>query len=683
MAENPDFSVDKYIYASDAYIESLESIDITSTNITVTNLAITNINIVNLTCTGIANLADTNIDTTIGSFDVTGSGDVNINITSTTNIGTSVDNNPINIGTGGNRTVTIGNSTGTGITNVSGVLNLGTDATNNAINIATGGAKTVTVGNAGTTIDHNGTTNLGDTNVDTTGGALDVTGTGTVNLNPNAVLNIGSSANNTAINIATGGNRTVTLGNAGGVTGIDLRGTMDGNSTYKVTGMPNPTLASDAVNKVYADNLATSSHWKASCYVSTTAALAATYTGTPTFTLQANPAAVMPAIDGIAVNIGNRILVQDQAAQTQNGIYTVTQIISPWILTRAADYDDTPLTGEIHGGDISYIERGTIHAGCRLAMTNYAFTTLDVDNITWGYICCGGVQTTKGDLIGFNGLTQQREAVGVDGTVLTASAAAANGITWAAAPVTSVFTRTGAVVAAASDYDAVQVDFTPAVAGDWNGGAPATVKAALDLIAAGNYLTTKGQLLVYDNVLTRPAPLAVGTNTHVLTADSTVAGVGVKWAASSATNAPVTMREEQVSGTEGGASLADSWDTRTLNTSEGNTGLLTAFAASQFTIEAGTYYITGFCPCYKTDESKARLYNVSDTAVTMYGSSAFSDNGDFTTDYSYFQGTFTIAAQKQFQIEQIFDLAVANYGMGRSGNRGTEIYTSITLWKVG
>lgn len=80
----------------------------------------------------------------------------------------------------------------------------------------------------------------------------------------------------------------------------------------------------------------------------TTAALpAATYangTAGVGATLTANANGAFPSIDGVAIPLGARVLVKNQAAALENGIYTLTTAGSAgaaWVLTRATDFDQT------------------------------------------------------------------------------------------------------------------------------------------------------------------------------------------------------------------------------------------------------------------------------------------------------------------------------------------------------
>jgi hypothetical protein len=94
-----------------------------------------------------------------------------------------------------------------------------------------------------------------------------------------------------------------------------------------------------------------------SAYVATTAPLTATYdngianngigaTLTNAGTIQAL------VIDGVTLAVGERVLVNNQVAPLQNGVYVVTvagDVATAWILTRASDYDSSvrnPMQGD-------------------------------------------------------------------------------------------------------------------------------------------------------------------------------------------------------------------------------------------------------------------------------------------------------------------------------------------------
>jgi hypothetical protein len=138
-----------------------------------------------------------------------------------------------------------------------------------------------------------------------------------------------------------------------------------------------PTTGTDIVNKDYADAIASGINFHQACRLATTTALAAnTYNnGTSgvgaTLTANANGAL---SVDSVAVAVGNRILVKNEATQANNGVYTVTQTGSagaPYILTRATDFD-TAGTGvdQIDAGDFFLIT-----AGSTLANTSWVQQT--------------------------------------------------------------------------------------------------------------------------------------------------------------------------------------------------------------------------------------------------------------------------------------------------------------------
>src|SRR5215471_7375207 len=114
--------------------------------------------------------------------------------------------------------------------------------------------------------------------------------------------------------------------------------------------------------------------------------------------------------------------------------------------------------------------------------------------------------TAKGDILVRTATALGRFGVGTDGQVLTADSTQSTGVNWATpvGAVSSVFGRTGAVVAQAGDYTVAQI--TGALA---------------------DPTTTKGDLLVRGAATVNR--FGVGADGQVLTADSTQT-LGVKWA---------------------------------------------------------------------------------------------------------------------------------------------------------
>jgi hypothetical protein len=141
-----------------------------------------------------------------------------------------------------------------------------------------------------------------------------------------------------------------------------------------------PSGGTDIVNKAYADSIASGINFHQSVRLATTTALPAyTYNnGTSgvgaTLTATANGAL---SVDGVAVAVGNRILVKNEsgAAEAYNGVYTVTDTGSsggpgpgpggsnPYILTRATDFDSAG-TGvdQIDAGDFFLVTAGSTQA---------------------------------------------------------------------------------------------------------------------------------------------------------------------------------------------------------------------------------------------------------------------------------------------------------------------------------
>ena len=159
-------------------------------------------------------------------------------------------------------------------------------------------------------------------------------------------------------------------------------------------------------NKAYVDQVAQGLDAKPSTRVATTANLSATYSnGTAgvgaTLTNSGTQAAF--AVDGVTPSAGDRVLVKDQTAAAQNGIYVVTTVgdgSSNWVLTRATP-EDQP--AELSGGSFVFVEEGTANGDNGYVFTHtgsptFGTTALDVAQFSGaGQITAGAALSKTGN----------------------------------------------------------------------------------------------------------------------------------------------------------------------------------------------------------------------------------------------------------------------------------------------
>lgn len=100
-------------------------------------------------------------------------------------------------------------------------------------------------------------------------------------------------------------------------------------------------------------------------------------------------------LDGITLATGDRILVKDQTAGSENGIYTVNAAGAP---TRAFDMDQdltTAVPAEEVMGAIVYVVAGTANGGTMWRTTNTSTPVLGTTALTFVQFASGFVLTIK------------------------------------------------------------------------------------------------------------------------------------------------------------------------------------------------------------------------------------------------------------------------------------------------
>jgi len=265
----------------------------------------------------------------------------------------------------------------------------------------TDGTATITSGAASglTTVNASGAI-TGGTLTDGTASITSGAGTGFTNITASGTITGSTKVSSPAFEgasptlTASGADQTVTIVPTGtGTVAV---------SGKRVSGVATPTATTDAANKAYVDSVAEGLDIKESAVAATTAVL-------PTTVVYANGASgvgatitagangVLAAIDGVTMVNGERLLVKNQAAALQNGIYVVTSIGAvgaTFVLTRAGDMDGSPAS-EIPGAFV-FVEEGTVNADNGFVCTTNAPVTMGTTAINFTQFSGAG-QITAGD----------------------------------------------------------------------------------------------------------------------------------------------------------------------------------------------------------------------------------------------------------------------------------------------
>lgn len=160
-------------------------------------------------------------------------------------------------------------------------------------------------------------------------------------------------------------------------TGVDNDPTLAANSAT--------LLATQQATKTYIDTVAQGLDPKQAVRLATAAALpAVTYANGASgvgATLTANAIGAL-TVDGVAVALGDRLLIQNQVAGLQNGIYSVTTLGTgavAFVLTRTADANSP---SEIEGAYV-FVTAGTVNAASAFVCTTAPPITIGTTAITF------------------------------------------------------------------------------------------------------------------------------------------------------------------------------------------------------------------------------------------------------------------------------------------------------------
>lgn len=140
-----------------------------------------------------------------------------------------------------------------------------------------------------------------------------------------------------------------------------VRTDLDFGGVARITNLPSPQDSGDAANKAYVDSLVEGLSWKDDCRVATQGNI--------------NLSSPGATIDGVTMQLGDRVLVKAQTSSAENGIYVWNGASSP--MTRASDAN----TAQELWQAVTSVREGT-DAGTSWRQT-YLVQTLGTDPVQW------------------------------------------------------------------------------------------------------------------------------------------------------------------------------------------------------------------------------------------------------------------------------------------------------------
>ena len=145
----------------------------------------------------------------------------------------------------------------------------------------------------------------------------------------------------------------------------------------------------------------------------------------------------------------------------------------------------------------------------------------------------------------------------------------------------------------------------------------------------------------------------------------------------------VYLKDVKASGTDGGTFTSGAWQTRTLNTIEGDSAIV-RLLSNQFLLQPGTYQIEASAPAYRVAEHQLKIRNITNSQDSILGQVAYcGDTASNGAPSALLSGPLTITTPTIFELQHRCTTTVATNGFGRGVSFGINTtFAQVKISKV-
>ena len=142
------------------------------------------------------------------------------------------------------------------------------------------------------------------------------------------------------------------------------------------------------------------------------------------------------------------------------------------------------------------------------------------------------------------------------------------------------------------------------------------------------------------------------------------------------------LKDVKAAATDGGTFTSGAWQTRDLNTVEGDSEIV-SLSANQFTLQAGKYVIEASAPVLSVNAHIAKLKNITDNSDEAIGEACYTSSADVSTNKSSILAIVEISSAKTFEIQHQCQTTKATNGLGVGSVFGvSSVFTQVKITKL-